>query len=358
MERAIPRYLWVYNSLQSPDRGRGLQGRRLPAARAGAAEDLPGQPDHGAQGRGDARPAGLCLHPAGQGHPDPRLQGHPEARVRHLVLRDAAGAGVHGHTGRYPGRFRVRAAADRRGSPGGARNARSLRIDRVTLANGTPIALMTNYLLPELVPGHREADQRDELPVLVPRVRVQPRHRGGHGLHLRAARPRPGRRRSSQIPEGSPLLVVRRITHSGGRPIEVAILLIVADKYEYCVHTKDRPPRRCDPPTCADRPRSNSRERRDETDRTRRRAADRHQRGPGAPRRGGDPRPRAQRQGVPLHRRARPALLGHVPEGAARRQRRTSWSARRSAFPSGRTAPRSRWPRRGCSCRTACRKWT
>ncbi len=46
-----------------------------------------------------------------------------------------------------------------------------------------------------------------------------------------------------QIAEGSPLLVVRRDSHSGGRPIEVAILLIVADKYEYCVHTKERPPR-------------------------------------------------------------------------------------------------------------------
>jgi hypothetical protein len=37
--------------------------------------------------------------------------------------------------------------------------------------------------------------------------------------------------------------VVRRITHSGGRSIEAAILLVVADRFEYSVYTKDRPPR-------------------------------------------------------------------------------------------------------------------
>jgi GntR family transcriptional regulator len=58
-----------------------------------------------------------------------------------------------------------------------------------------------------------------------------------------------------QIPAHSPLLVVRRITHSGGRPIEVAILLVVADKYEYCVHTKERPPRGAErAPLGAERP--------------------------------------------------------------------------------------------------------
>jgi len=46
-----------------------------------------------------------------------------------------------------------------------------------------------------------------------------------------------------QVAENTPLLVVRRITHSGGRPIEVAVLLVIADRYEYCVYTKDRPPR-------------------------------------------------------------------------------------------------------------------
>jgi DNA-binding GntR family transcriptional regulator len=45
----------------------------------------------------------------------------------------------------------------------------------------------------------------------------------------------------------SPLLVVRRVSHSRGRPIEEALLLVVADRYEYCVHTRERPPRMAHP---------------------------------------------------------------------------------------------------------------
>jgi GntR family transcriptional regulator len=121
-------------------------------------------------------------------------------------------------------------------------NERLVRIERVTLANGTPIALMTNYLLPTIAPG------------------IEKRIGGMTGLYsfleseynlvieaatdfISARDVTDAEAQKLQIPEHSPLLVVRRITHSGGRPIEVAILLIVADKYEYSVHTKDRPPR-------------------------------------------------------------------------------------------------------------------
>ncbi len=121
-------------------------------------------------------------------------------------------------------------------------NERLVRIERVTLANGTPVALMTNYLLPSIAPG------------------IEKRLGGMSGLYafleseynlvIEAATDYISARDVTtaeaarlQIPEHSPLLVVRRITHSGGRPVEVAILLVVAEKYEYCVHTKDRPPR-------------------------------------------------------------------------------------------------------------------
>jgi GntR family transcriptional regulator len=121
-------------------------------------------------------------------------------------------------------------------------NERLVKIERVTLANGTPIALMTNYLMPSIVPG------------------IEKRLGGMSGLYsfleseynlvieaatdfISAREVTDAEAERLQIPLHSPLLVVRRITHSGGRPIEVAILLIVADKYEYCVHTKDRPPR-------------------------------------------------------------------------------------------------------------------
>jgi GntR family transcriptional regulator len=125
--------------------------------------------------------------------------------------------------------------------------ARLLKIDRVTLANGTPIALMTNYLVNDLAPG------------------IEKRIGGMSSLYsfleseyhivieaatdfISARQPTPAEAERLKVPHGSPLLVVRRITHSGGRPVEVAILLIIAERYEYCVHTKDRPSRRINRP--------------------------------------------------------------------------------------------------------------
>lgn len=117
-----------------------------------------------------------------------------------------------------------------------------VRIERTTLANGTPIALMTNYLLPDIAPdiARRIAGMSSLYSFL----------ESAYSLVIEAATDYISARQASgeeadrlQIPVDSPLLVVRRITHSGGRPIEEALLLVVADRYEYCVHTRERPPR-------------------------------------------------------------------------------------------------------------------
>ena len=131
-----------------------------------------------------------------------------------------------------------RVAMDLRVDPG----TQLARIDRVTLANEAPIALMTNYLLPALVPGieKRIAGMSSLYSFL----------ESEYNLVMEAAtdfisarRATPAEAARLAVPDGSPLLVVRRITWNGGRPIESAVLLILADKYEYSVHTKDRPPR-------------------------------------------------------------------------------------------------------------------
>jgi GntR family transcriptional regulator len=117
-----------------------------------------------------------------------------------------------------------------------------VKVDRTTVANGSPIALMTNYLLPELVPGiaKRIAGMgslysflESEYNLVIEAATDFISARGASAAESDALR----------VADKSPLLVVRRITHSGGRPIEVAVLLVVADRYEYCVYTKDRPPR-------------------------------------------------------------------------------------------------------------------
>jgi len=118
-----------------------------------------------------------------------------------------------------------------------------LRVSRVTYASGKPIALIANYLLPELFPGieKRIAGMSSLYSFLESEYDVRIDAATDY-ITARGA----SEEEASQlhIAVGQPLLVVRRVTHSGGRPIEVAVLRIDADRYEYCVNTKERPPRR------------------------------------------------------------------------------------------------------------------
>ncbi len=117
-----------------------------------------------------------------------------------------------------------------------------VKIDRVTMANGSPIALMTNYLLPELAPGiEKKIAGMQSLYSFLESEYDLVIEAATDYISARPASPEEAER--LQVSERIPLLVVRRVTHSGGRPIEEALLLVVADKYEYCVHTRDRPPR-------------------------------------------------------------------------------------------------------------------
>jgi GntR family transcriptional regulator len=131
-----------------------------------------------------------------------------------------------------------RIAEDLHVSPG----ERLVRIERVTQANGAPVALMTNFLLPELVPGidKRMSGMNSLYSFLESEFNVVI-EAATDFITARVSTPDEAKRLC--VPEGSPLLVVRRITFSGGRRIELAVLLVIADKYEYCVHTKERPPR-------------------------------------------------------------------------------------------------------------------
>ena len=119
---------------------------------------------------------------------------------------------------------------------------RLVRIQRVNLANNKPIAIMENYLLPELVPGieKRIGAMRSLYAFLEAEYNVEIESAMDF-LSAKAASAEEAN--LLEIPADSPLLVVKRITYSRGRPIEVAILHIVADRYEYCAASKDRPPR-------------------------------------------------------------------------------------------------------------------
>ena len=121
-------------------------------------------------------------------------------------------------------------------------DVRLVRIQRITLANGKPIALMTNYLLPDLVPGIEKkiAKMKSLYSFLEEEYAINIR---SATEYISAKPASPSEAEKLNVSEGSPLLVVRRITQSDRRPIEVAILLIIANRFEYSVYTKDRPPR-------------------------------------------------------------------------------------------------------------------
>jgi len=144
------------------------------------------------------------------------------------------------------------AAAARRTADalGVAQGTPLVRIDRITLANGSPIALMTNWLLPEIVPDiARRIAGMDSLYSFLESTYGIVIEAATDFISARQALPEEAVRLG--MPADSPLLVVRRVSHSGGRPIEEALLLIVADRYEYCVHTTGRPPRPAVQPSAA-----------------------------------------------------------------------------------------------------------
>jgi GntR family transcriptional regulator len=245
MERSIPRYQWVYNSLKT----------KIEVGDYKVGELLPPEPDLQKMfqvSRTTIRRAVEILAQQGflyirQGRGTEILDFKATQKLQYVTsfsetLREqgftVSQSGVSVDFVPAPRHI----AADLRLEPG----ARLVKIDRVTLANGTSIALMTNYLVPDLAPG---IEKRIEGMISLYSFLESEYHIVIEAAtdFISARQSNPAEAERLGIPRDSPLLVVRRITHSGGRPVEVAILLIIAERYEYCVHTKDRPPRRARP---------------------------------------------------------------------------------------------------------------
>ena len=114
-----------------------------------------------------------------------------------------------------------------------------VRIQRIQLANGKPVALMTNYVIPDLVPGI--------LSDAGTFVSLYHHLESKYGILITAAKDNIKAKAADflesellQIPIGSPLLVDRRITFSKDRPIEVVLMIVDASKYEFSVNLTGR----------------------------------------------------------------------------------------------------------------------
>lgn len=116
-------------------------------------------------------------------------------------------------------------------------------VQRTRLANGIPIAFMTNYLLARVVP--RLEEKKDALR----RLGLYQLLEEEYGLVLKRAVETieaylsgPLEADILQIPEKVPLFHTVRITYlEDGTPFEMVISIIRADKYEYKVYLEGRP---------------------------------------------------------------------------------------------------------------------
>jgi GntR family transcriptional regulator len=240
MDGAIPRYLWVYNSLKS----------QLEAEDYRVGEYLPAEPElqkNFRVSRTTVRKAMEMLSAQGFVH---SKQGKGTQVLNFRATQKLGYVTSFSETLREKG-FRVtqadlkvdfviapqHVAVDLSIKPG----SRIVKIERTVVANAAPIGLMTNYLLPELAHGikKRIAGMKSLYLFLESEYNVVINAATNFIMARKAS---PEEARKLRVSKNSPLLVVRRITYSEGKPIEVSLLLAVAEKYEYCVHTKGRPP--------------------------------------------------------------------------------------------------------------------
>ncbi|MEN3203393.1 MAG: GntR family transcriptional regulator [Atribacterota bacterium] len=116
-------------------------------------------------------------------------------------------------------------------------------VQRTRLANGVPIAFMTNYLLARVVPGLEEKKEA------LRRLGLYQLLEEEYGLVLKRAVETieaylsgPLEADILQIPEKVPLFHTVRITYlEDGTPFEMVISIIRADRYEYKVYLEGRP---------------------------------------------------------------------------------------------------------------------
>jgi GntR family transcriptional regulator len=113
------------------------------------------------------------------------------------------------------------------------------KVQRVQCADGAPIAIMTNFLNADKVPGlDRHANEFASLYEFLERhyhIRFTDAEE-----YLTAITATFEEAEILNVPVGSPLLRSKRITYTESGTLEYAVTKIVADKYEYCVYLQGR----------------------------------------------------------------------------------------------------------------------
>jgi len=117
-----------------------------------------------------------------------------------------------------------------------------IQLSRIAVVNDKPLAIITNYLLADIVPNFIQTI--DKMRTLYEFLELE------YNLIIDSANDfitaKPATENEAQmlgIMVGYPLLHVKRISFIKMKPVEYVLLKVVGDKYEYFVHTKERPPK-------------------------------------------------------------------------------------------------------------------
>ncbi|HET6440073.1 MAG TPA: GntR family transcriptional regulator [Anaeromyxobacter sp.] len=115
-------------------------------------------------------------------------------------------------------------------------------VHRLVVADGKPIAIVENHLVPEVVPGLEKKAQRMRVQSLYAFLESE------YGITLDGAKDvitalaaTAEEARRLRVGPGTPLLIMRRLSSADGQPVECAVLRIVASRYELSVETSKRP---------------------------------------------------------------------------------------------------------------------
>lgn len=115
-----------------------------------------------------------------------------------------------------------------------------LRLERVRFADDEPICLMTNYLVPEFIPGLLQKGlQRESLYEILEREYGIVLTRAEETVDAKAAKTKEAA--LLNIRRGAPLLCATRITYDAtDRPVEVVVSITRADRYSYKIKLAGR----------------------------------------------------------------------------------------------------------------------
>ena len=116
---------------------------------------------------------------------------------------------------------------------------RVVRIQRVQCANDQPVAIMTNYLLEELVPGIETHNGR--FTSLYEFLENNYHFVLTNAIeHLSASVADFSEAQILGVQVGWPLLISDRVTFSDNKPVEYSHTRILGDKYKYAIHLEGR----------------------------------------------------------------------------------------------------------------------